>query len=75
MQRLLSDSELKSLTQIYSVSDGTEIPILIKLLWNIRHFQEESLSLPINSLQLIFQQAWEMDNAIALEIMRIRNQN
>jgi hypothetical protein len=70
MKRLLSNSELQILTDEFHVLDG-EIPLLIKLLWDIRHFQEDLLALPIHKLELLMRQVWEIDQAIALEILKL----
>ena len=74
MQRLLSDLELRNLTEKYCVLDGSEIPILIKLLWDVRHFQADLLDLPIDTVQTLFQQACDLDNAIALQVLHRCNQ-
>lgn len=70
MERLLSDSELQELTERYHILDG-EAPLLIKLLWDIRHFQNDLLDLPIHKLELFLPQVWELDRAIALEILKL----
>jgi hypothetical protein len=70
MERLLSDSGLRELTEKHHILDG-EAPLLIKLLWDLRHFQEDLLALPIHRLELLLPQVWELDRAIALEILKL----
>jgi hypothetical protein len=70
MKRLLPNSELRTLTDKYCVLDG-EAPLLIKLLWDLRNFQESLLDLPLNRLEPLIQQIWEADQAIASEILKL----
>ena len=70
MNRLLSNSELRILTDKYCVLDG-EAPLLIKLLWDLRNFQENLLDLPLNKLEPLMQQIWDADQAIAAEILNL----
>lgn len=70
MKRLLSNSELQALTERYHILDS-EAPLLIKLLWDIRHFQEDLLALPIHKIEPFMRQVWEIDQAIAQEILKL----
>lgn len=71
MQRLISNAQLTALTEEYHLVDDTEIPLLIRLLWSIRHFQEDLLSLPLNRLQLLIIQVCEIDHSISKQILQL----
>lgn len=74
-KRLLSDSQLRNLTQEYHLIDGSEIPLLIRLLWDIRHFEEDLLQLPLHQLQLLIVQVCEIDHDISLQIIEFCTEN
>ncbi len=71
IQRLISNSQLENLSEEYSLIDDSEIPLLIKLLWDIRYFEEAMTELPLHRLQLLIVQVCEIDNAISQQILEL----
>lgn len=50
--------------------DG-ETPLLIKLLWDLRNFQEDLLALPLHKLEPVLKPVWDADQAIAIQILEL----
>lgn len=62
---LLNDEDLRVITDKYHLIDATEIPLLIRLLWDIRHFQKDLNKLPVDKVQFLIERSRELDDAIA----------
>ncbi|HYW17709.1 MAG TPA: hypothetical protein VE956_00095 [Nodularia sp. (in: cyanobacteria)] len=70
-QRLLTNSQLEDLSEQHHLIGDGEIPLLIRLLWDLRKFQEDLLELPIHHLQLFFVQVCDIDFSISQEILKL----
>lgn len=67
IKQLLSNSALTDLTEDYCLIGESQIPLLIRLLWSIRYFQEDLMAL--EKLQPLIIQVCEIDQAISQEII------
>lgn len=71
IRRLITNSQLEDLSEEYSLLDDSEIPLLIRLLWDIRCFEEAITELPLHRLQILIVHLCEIDNAISQQILEL----